>query len=384
MAWNAPGNGGGDKDPWRGNSGGGQSGPPELDEMLKKLQERLGGRGGSGGGSGSLPGGMVPLLGIGGLLLVAFYLWWAIFQVDAQEEAVIFRLGKYQTTVGPGLHMHFPPFDKKVQRNVTRTRSYHLESHMLTRDENIVDLSLTVQFFVKDLKDSVLNLANAESALEDATQSALRHEVGGTDMNSVLTDGQEELQIQVKERLQDLLDDYGSGLQVVQVSMRRPQAPKEVQNAFDDVVRAKEDRERLINEARAYENAIVLEAEGKAQRMLEDAEAYKIERTERSEGEASRFTALQQEYAKAPVVTRERMYLETLQQVYGDNPKVMVDVESGNSMFYLPIDKLLETQGQVARRVTPSEQDRETQEEKRKSRQAELQRSSGRTARDMR
>lgn len=338
MSWNAPGGGGGDQNPW-GNRGGqnNNGGPPDLDELFKKFTQKFSGnKGGSRGGP------SFPLLGIIGLVGLAFYLWISVYVVDAQEEVVILRLGKYAETLGPGLHMYYPPFEEKILANTKRIRSYSLKAHMLTKDENIVDLSVTVQFYIRDLKNFALNISNAEDALRDATASALRHEVGSAVLDKVLTDGQEELTVSVKQRLQGILDDYKAGLNVVQVSMQRPQPPQQVQNAFDDVVRAKEDRERFINEAKAYENAVVLEAEGKAKRLLEDAEAYRVEKIERSTGEANRFNKLYTEYRKAPAVTKERLYIETLETIYSNNPKVMIDVEGGDSLLYLPIDKLIE------------------------------------------
>lgn len=353
MAWNEPGNQKGrDRDPWsdkgNGNGGGGNDqGPPDLDEVLRKLQDKLnkvfGGKGGS--SSGGKTGKKGPALGGGfiGFALVAVVVLWAIagfYTIDQQERGVVLRLGKYLETVQPGLQWNPALIDTVAKVNVTKVRSHSSRGTMLTEDENIVDVSLSVQYIVSNPKDFYLNVKDPELSLAHATESALRHVVGSSEMHGVLTEGREILSIDVQERLQDYLDAYGAGLQISKVNVENAQAPREVQSAFDDVIKAREDEERSKNEAETYRNGIVPEARGYAQRLIEEANAYKSQVIAEAEGDAARFTKLYAEYKKAPEVTRERLYLDALQKVMSASSKVLVDVEGGNNMMYLPLDKL--------------------------------------------
>lgn len=340
MAWNEPG-GGRDNDPW----GGKNQGPPDLDEALKKLQERLnslfgGGNGGGQGGSGGVTLGMGS---IGALALLALAVWalFGFYQVDQQERAVVLRLGVYQQTVMPGLRWAPPLIDDVNIINVTKVRAAASRGQMLTEDENIVDISVSVQYTVSDPANFLLKVKRPELSLEHALESALRHVVGSTKMDQVITEGREQVAVDTQERLQNYLIAYQSGIQVAKVNIEDAQPPSQVQDAFDDVTRAKEDRERLKNEAEAYANGIIPEARGAAQRQLEEAQAYKEQVIARAQGEAQRFTELVAEYKKAPKVTRERLYIDALQELYSEASKVMVDVEGGNNMMYLPLDKLV-------------------------------------------
>lgn len=346
MAWNEP--GGNNQDPWGGGNKGGKQGPPDLDEAFRKFQERLnslfgGGSKPSSGGnqsSGSSSGMFV------GVLLLAFvaYIWNAVYIVDEKERAVILRFGKYSQTVEPGLHIYFPPMDTKYQERVTELRTYNLRQHMLTEDENIVEVAMSVQYNIENVKDYTLNVAKPLVSLEEATQSALRHVVGGSEMYQVLTEGRETMGIDVRDRLQTYLDSYGTGLNVAKVNVESAQPPKEVQTSFDDVIRAREDEERAKNTAQAYANRVVPEARGQAQRAMEEANAYRDEIVARADGESDRFTKLYTQYQQAPEVTRERLYLETVEEVLGNTSKVLIDVEGGNNMMYLPLDRLTEKQ----------------------------------------
>lgn len=344
MAWNEP--GGGNKDPWgdKGNRGGKDQGPPDLDEAFRKLQDKMGGvfGGGKGGGTqSSTPKGLGGIVGlVAGFALVG-YLYNSLYTVDTREQVVILSLGKYSETLDAGLHMYFPPLQSKFQENVTQVRTYNLEQQMLTEDENIVQVSLSVQYNIASLKDYVLNVADPTVSLREATQSALRHEVGSSEMSRILTEGREELRVGVKNRLQTYLDSYGTGLNVIKVNIERTQPPQEVQSAFDDVIRAREDEQRSKNKAEAYANGIVPEARGQAQRLREESEGYRQEIIAKAQGEASRFTQLLAEYQKAPDVTRERLYLETMQSVLSSANKVIVDVDKGGNMMYLPLDKMM-------------------------------------------
>ena len=351
MAWNEP--GGNSQDPWGSgnNKGGGKNqGPPDLDEAFRKLQDKLnsmfgGGKsGGNSGGGSSDSGGSSSGMFIGIIVLaIVAYLWNAVYTVDEKERAVILRFGVYTETVGPGLHMYFPPIESKYQEKVTELRTYNLRQHMLTEDENIVEVSMSVQYNIDDVKKYVLNVAKPLMSLEQATQSALRHVVGSSEMYQVLTQGREVMGQEVRKRLQDYQDNYGTGLRIGKVNIESAQPPKEVQAAFDDVIRAREDEQRAKNKAEAYANKIIPEARGKAQRTIEEANAYRDEAIARAEGESQRFIKLLTEYHRAPDVTRERLYIETVQSVLSNTSKVLVDVKGGNNMMYLPLDRL--TQG---------------------------------------
>jgi len=361
MAWNEPGGNGNNHDPWssggkdnRGNRGQDQ-GPPDLDEALRKLQDRLnslfgGGKkrgGGSGSGStGSSGGG----LGFVVVLLVLAALFWAgmgFYTVDQPERGVVLRLGKFHSIVQPGLHWNAPLIDEVTLVNTEMVRTHNHDSQMLTEDENIVNVDLTVQYVASDPKAFILNVRNPEESLAHAAESALRHVVGTTELHSILTEGRETLGIQVQERLQRYMEFYGTGIRISQVNIKNAQAPSQVQDAFDDVIKAREDEQRVVNQAQTYANGVVPEARGKAQRVIEEANAYREEVVARATGEAHRFSALLTEYEKAPQVTRQRLYLETMQGVLSKTPKVLVDVEGGNNMMYLPIDKLMERRSEL-------------------------------------
>lgn len=343
MAWNEPGGNSNNQDPWGGRKGGGRQGPPDLDEAFRKLQESLGGIfGGGKRGTSDSSGGGLGMLGIGLLLLLALWLWNAVYIVDEQEQAVVLRFGKYYETVGPGLNIYFPPIDRKFQENVTRERSYSMTGQMLTEDENIVEVPFTIQYKVSKLQDFVLNVDQPEVSLKHATESALRHVAGSTTMDQVITEGRERMSTEVRERLQSFLNTYGTGISVTQVNIQRATAPAEVKDAFDDVIRAREDEQRERNQAETYANGIVPEARGQAQRILEEASGYRDEVVARAEGEADRFSKLVAEYRKAPEVTRERLYLDTLQEVYSNTSKVLVTGDKGqNNLLYLPLDKMV-------------------------------------------
>ncbi|MNC12125.1 membrane protease subunit HflK [Pseudomonas linyingensis] len=360
MAWNEPGGNSNDKDPWGGRRGGGRQGPPDLDEALRKLQDNLnrlfGGRkrGGDDGASGGKGGG-IGLLAIGFGVLAALWLYSAVYVVDEQEQAVILRFGKYYETVGPGLNLYLPPIDRKFQENVTRERAYSKQGQMLTEDENIIEVPLTVQYRVSNLQEFVLNVDQPEVSLQHATDSALRHVVGSTSMDQVLTEGREQMAIDVRERLQRFLDTYKTGITVTQVNIQSAAAPREVQEAFDDVIRAREDEQREKNQAEAYANGVIPEARGQAQRIVEDANGYREEVVARALGETDRFSRLLAEYRKAPEVTRERLYLETMQDLLGNTSKVLITGEQGgNNLLYLPLDKMMEGRSAAAGSVAPS------------------------------
>lgn len=356
MAWNEPGGNSNNQDPWGGKrrNNGDRKGPPDLDEAFRKLQESLNGlfgggkkRGGDDGGGPGKSGGFGGLLGIGLVVAAAVWLYSAVYVVDEQEQAVVLRFGKYYETVGPGLNIYFPPIDKKYMENVTRERAYTKQGQMLTEDENIVEVPLTVQYKISNLQDFVLSVDQPEISLQHATDSALRHVVGSTAMDQVLTEGREQMASEIKERLQRFMDTYRTGITVTQVNVQSAAAPREVQEAFDDVIRAREDEQRSRNQAETYANGVVPEARGQAQRILEDANGYRDETISRAKGEADRFTKLVAEYRKAPEVTRQRLYLDTMQEVFSSTSKVLVtgNKNGQSNLLYLPLDKMIDSSG---------------------------------------
>ena len=335
MAWNEPGGDGNKpRDPW----GGGEQGPPDLDEAFRKLREKFSGvLGGGGGGSGATAGLFLTVLVIAAVAwgLMGFY------TVDQQERGVVLRLGKYHTTVQPGLQWNPPLVDKVFLVNVTQVNNATFREQMLTEDENIVEVNLSVQYVIHNAEDNVLRVRDPQRSLVNATESALRHVVGGSAMDYVLTEGRTQLALDVRDRLQDYMDVYRTGILVSKVNIDDARPPAEVQEAFDDVIKAREDEERVKNEAQAYANGIIPEARGQAQRVIEEALAYRQQVVASSEGEVARFIALLNEYRKAPEVTRQRLYLDTVQQVMENTSKVMIDVEGGNNMLYLPLDRII-------------------------------------------
>jgi len=346
MAWNEPGGGNrGDKDPW-GNRD--NEGPPDLDEAFRKLQQNLSQMFGGGGGSANGGGGArqplnTALLGLAGAVLLIIYLVMGVYTVDQQERGVVLRFGEaLDEIVLPGLHWNPPLIDQVLIENVTRVRSRPHDSEMLTEDENIVKVKMTVQYVIDDIKNYVLNVREPDKSLYQATESALRHVVGSTEMHEVLTEGRAEMGFEVRERIHTYMQNYGTGIRVTQVNIDESAPPDAVRAAFDDVIKAREDEVRLRNEADAYANQIVPEARGDAQRLLEEAQAYKERVIAQSRGEAERFNKLYAEYKLAPEVTKTRMYIDTIESVMSNSTKVMIDVDGGNNLLYLPLDKIME------------------------------------------
>ncbi len=349
MAWNEPGGKGNPNDPWgnnnRGNKNRGNQ-PPDLDDALKQLMDKINGLFGKGNGnnnnggdSGSGAGGF---FGIAAAILVVMLAFNSFYTLDEQERGVVLRLGKYLKTENPGLHFKVPLVDQVIPVNTTKVREAEIKERMLTEDENIVEVELNAQYRVDDPIAFALRVELPERTLLSAAESALRHEVGSAAMDPILTTGRAVLAEKVQIRLQDYLDRYQTGMVLTNVNIKDARPPAQVKAAFDDVQKAKQDKERFINEAEAYANAVVPEARGRAQRQLEEASAYKDRIIARAEGEAARFNNLYSEYKKAPAVTRERLYIEALSDVYSNTSKVLVDVKGGNNMMYLPLDKLMQ------------------------------------------
>lgn len=360
MAWNEPGNNGDNKDPWGGGGRrGGNDGPPDIDEVVKNLTKKInslfGGSGkssgGSGSGSGGSGGGMTLNTGmLGGLLLAVVVVWafMGFYTVNEAERGVVLRFGKVRNdVVMPGLHWNPPIIDEVTKVNIQRLNSRQFANDMLTTDENIISLTVTVQYRIQDPINYVIAVQDPELSLQNASESAIRHIVGENFMDQILTTGRAAVADNVEERLQDYMNTYQTGILVSQVNVTDAQPPNAVRAAFDDVIRAREDEQRVQNQAQQYANQIIPEARGAAQQTIEQANGYKQEVIAEAQGDAARFNQLLAEYRKAPEVTRERLYIDAIESVMSSASKIMVDVEGGNNMMYLPLDKILE-QGNAA------------------------------------
>ncbi|HTN34938.1 MAG TPA: FtsH protease activity modulator HflK [Marinobacter sp.] len=355
MAWNEPGGNRNDNDPWgSGGRRGNDQGPPDLDEALKKglekLNKMLGGKGGkpggkSGGSGGSNTGGFGAVLALIGILVVGYVVYQSFYKVDAQERAVVLRFGEFNKTEGPGLRFKVPLIDDVTKVRVTSVRTAESSGQMLTQDENLVTVDLQVQYRVGNAKSYVLNVRDSNQALAFATDSALRHEVGSSSLDDVLTEGRAELAVRIEKRLQNFLEEYGTGLEIVRVNVESTQPPAAVQESFREVQRAREDEQRVKEEAEKYRNRVVPEARGQAQRMIEEASAYKQQVIDRARGETARYLQLLAVYEQAPEITRERMYLKALETVMSNSSKILVDTEGNNNMLYLPLDRLAQGGG---------------------------------------
>jgi len=346
MAWNEPGGGNNGKDPWGNNNRGGGNQPPDLDEALKQLMDKLngmfGGKKKSNNGGSNGNGGAGGIFGIVFIVLVAVLAFKSVYTIDEQQRGVVLTLGKYDRTLEPGLRFVIPFIETVQQVNVTSVRNSELKQQMLTQDENVVEVAMNVQYRVVDPVSFTLRIEDPEVTLQHAAESALRHEVGSTNMDPILTSGRAFLADSVRTRLQTYLTNYTTGIEIDRVNIKEASAPSQLQAAFDDVINAKQDKERFTSEAEAYANSVIPEARGRAQRMLEQASGYASRVVAQAEGEADRFIDLYNEYRKAPKVTRERLYLDSISQVYKNSNKVLVDVEGGNNMMYLPLDKIMD------------------------------------------
>ena len=356
MAWNEPGNNGNgndkDKDPWGGGRKGGDRGPPDIDEVVRNLTKKFnnlfgGGSGGSSStGSSSSGGGGLSAGLIAGLVAVVAVIWgfMGFYIVDEAERGVVLRFGRVMDlTVQPGLHWNPPVVDEVSLVNVSELNAKTYENRaMLTTDENIIDIAVTVQYLIQDPVKYVIAVQDPELSLDNASESAIRHVVGGNFMDQILTTGRDRMAADVQERLQDYMNAYNTGIFVSQVNVVDAQPPDAVRPAFDDVIRAREDEQRVQNQAQQYSNQIIPEARGEAQRRIEAANAYSAEVVAEATGDASRFDQLLTEYLKSPEVTRQRLYIDSIEDVMTASSKIMVDVEGGNNMLFLPLDKLME------------------------------------------
>ena len=320
-----------------------------LDEVLrnlsKKINSLLGGKSGRSGGGSSGSGGAGFSAGmLGGVIVLAVVVWAAMgfYTVDEAERGVVLRFGELrEEVVMPGLRWNPPLIDEVTKVNISRVNTRSYSNDMLTTDENIVTVSVSVQYVVNNPVQYVVQVREPQRGLDQAVESAIRHVVGGTTMDRVLTQGRAEVAAEVRERTQSYMENYQTGIMVTQVNVENAQPPVAVQAAFDDVIRAREDEQRAQNQALAYANRVIPEARGEAQRIIEQANAYRDEVIARAEGESFRFEQLLAEYQRAPSVTRQRLYIDAIEDVLSNTSKVLVDVEGGNNMMFLPLDRLM-------------------------------------------
>ena len=331
MAWNEPGN----KDPWGRNKNN-----SSLDGVFKDFKKTIDDLLGSGSGS-SVPPSPKKSAGILSGIILAIYFLSGIYIVNDGERGVVLQFGSFNEITMPGPHW-IPRFIQSVEIvDVSKIRSVQQKAVMLTEDENIVSISFAIQYDIKDASDFIFNLREPDITVSQAGESAIREVMGQNTMDFIITEGRTKVAEDTKGLLQNVLDTYGAGVNVQSLNILEAQPPEQVQDAFSDAIKAREDEQRYINEAEAYRNEIIPLARGQAKQMLEQAIAYKVKLINAAEGEASRFTQLYSEYKKAPAVTKERLYLEAVESVLSNSSKVMIDVEGGNNMMYLPLDQLI-------------------------------------------
>ena len=344
-------------------------GPPDLDEILRKLNQKISGIFGrrspgadgapppAGGPSNALFGGSIAFILV---LIAGVWIASGFYIVDEGRRGVVLRLGRYVETTMPGPRWHFPyPFESVEVVNVSQVRTVEVgyrgnpknkqpqEALMLTDDENIVDVQFAIQYTLKGPEDFLFNNKNPEDNVLQAAETSIRDIVGKSKMDFVLNQGRSEVSARVKSLMQQILDRYKTGINVTTVNLQNVQAPEQVQAAFEDVVRAGQDRERFKNEGQAYANNVVPNARGTAARLFEEATGYKQSAVATAQGDASRFRQILAEYEKAPGVTRERIYLDTMQKILSSTTKVIVDQKGGQNLLYLPLDRLLQMSSQT-------------------------------------
>lgn len=350
MAWNEPGNN--DKDPWK-NKGGKNQGPPDLDDLFKDLGNKFGGIFGGNSSNGGKASKNFSSIGISIALIVAVlvYVFSGFYTIKEAEQGIVLRFGQYTGNVEPGLRWKWTFIDRIIPVDIQTTRNLPASGFMLTQDENVVRVEMQIQYRVVNARNYIFSVTNADDSLSQSLDSALRYVVGHARMDDVLTSGREVVRQAVWKELEEIIKPYNLGLIVVDVNFKDARPPEEVKDAFDDAISAQEDEVRFLREAEAYARGIEPRARGRVKRMEQEALAYKEQTVLGAEGDVAKFNKLLPEYQAAPVVTRERMYLTTMEKVYANTSKVMVDVEGGNNMMYLPLDKIIEHQSPTQRNV---------------------------------
>lgn len=325
-------------------------GPPDLDEVFNKLSQKLGGKFGKKGGGGSpIGGGGGSAIGFGVIALIAVAVWFfaGFYTIGEAERGVVLRLGKYDRIVDPGLNWRPRFIDEYEAVNVQAIRSLRASGLMLTKDENVVTVAMDVQYRVTDPYKYLYRVTNADDSLRQATDSALRAVIGDSLMDSILTSGRQQIRQTTQETLNQIIDSYDMGLVLVDVNFQSARPPEQVKDAFDDAIAAREDEERFIREAEAYKNEILPKATGRAERLKKEAQGYNERVTNEALGQVAQFEKLLPEYQAAPGVTRDRLYIDAMEEVYSSTSKVLIDSESSGNLLYLPIDKLAGQEGKA-------------------------------------
>ena len=360
MAWNEPGNN--DKDPWI-NKGGKNQGPPDLDELLNDLGKKVsgifggngGGKGGGASSGGSAPSGKsMSTIGISIVLIIAVvvYAFSGFYTIKEAEKGIVLRFGQFSGTVDPGINWKWTFIDRIIPIDMQSTREMQSSGFMLTQDENVVQVEMQIQYRVVDARNFVFSVTDAVDSLNQSLDSALRYVVGHAKMDAILTSGREQVRQSVWQELEKIIEPYNLGLLIVDVNFKDARPPNEVKDAFDDAISAQEDQVRFLREAEAYARGIEPRARGRVKRIEQEAIAYKGQIVLDAQGEVARFEKILPEYQAAPEVTRQRLYLATMEKVYSNTSKVMVDVDGGNNMMYLPLDKIMQQQSTTPR-VSP-------------------------------
>ncbi|HFD31401.1 MAG TPA: FtsH protease activity modulator HflK [Gammaproteobacteria bacterium] len=372
MPWNEPGGNNNEKDPWSGRSKrgskGNSSGTDNVEELTRKLNEKVssifGGKSNNGDGNNGDNWNGINKSGalLIGAILLGIWLLTGFYTVDSAQRGVELRFGAYQQTTQPGLHWHLPyPVETVELVDVDKNRMAKDRTHMLTKDENIVDVGVSVQYKIKAPEDYLFNVYLADyerqqsvGTLYHVMRSAVREVIGRNTMDGVLKDNRAGFAPDTLVVMQEILDSYKSGLHVIKVNLTYAEAPKQVKDAFDDANRAREDKDKYKNQAETYEKKVIPAARGQAARIIEDATAYTSQIISKAMGDSTRFEQLAIEYHKAPEVTRQRLYLETMEEVMSNNQKIMIDSKSGNNLLYLPLDKLQGSSNSSGQTLSPA------------------------------
>ncbi len=338
MSWNSPGgNNNGNKDPWGNRNN--QSGPPDLDEVFKNLWKKI--SGGKGSGSNNKPGASKSFFITGIVVLIAIWGFAGFYTVKELEEGVILRLGKYHTTVRPGLGWRPVGIDTLQKVNVTQLQEVRVNGEMLSKDINVIQVDIGIQYRIDNPQNYLFNVVDPEDTLRHAAESALRQVVGNTVVDDILTDKKDIAKESITQVLEQVLEAYSTGLRVVQVTLERARPPQQVNDAFEEVNRAEQDQIKFVQDAEAYRNKELPLARAEAEKIKQQASAYDAQVVAKANGEVERFKQLLPQYLAAPNVTRERLYIEAVEEVLSNSTKVMIDVDGGNNMMYLPLDQLM-------------------------------------------
>ena len=344
MAWNEPGNN--NNDPWK-NRGGKDQGPPDLDELFKDLGNRFnglfGGKPSNKGGTAQTP------FGFGLIAIIAVVVWAlsGIYTIKEAERGVMLTFGQYTTNVEPGIQWKATFVQKVIPVNVQTIRTVPASGFMLTQDENVVQVEMEVQYRINKAKDYLFSTPDPDGSLGQATDSALRLVIGGSKMDDILTSGREQVRQRTWAELEKVIEPYNLGISIVDVNFKDARPPEQVKDAFDDAISAREDEIRYINEAKAYASEVEPRARGQVNRMVQEATAYKEGNILNAQGQVAKFEQLLPQYEAAPEVTRQRLYLETMEQVFANTSKVLVDTQGSGNMMYLPLDKIMQRQNSV-------------------------------------